>query len=61
MPVPDVLLIVEVFTPLNEVVDLIIEVLIFKLEEAFVVEGVLIELLQSVLIYIACNLRLLLN
>ena len=61
MPIPDVLLVVQILAPLNQVVDLVIELAILQFHESLVVEGVLVELLQSVLVYVRRYLRLLLN
>ena len=61
MPIPDVLLVVQVLAPLNQIVDLVIELAILEFHESLVIEGVLIELLQSVLVYVCRYLRLLLN
>jgi hypothetical protein len=61
MPIPNVLLVVQVLAPLNQVVDLVIELAILQFQESLVVEGVLIELLQRILVYSRRYLRLLLN
>ena len=60
MPISNVLLIVQILTPLNEIIHLSIEVLIIKLHKALIIKRVLIELLQSILVDPLCDLRLLL-
>ena len=61
MPIPDVLLVVQVLAPLNQVVNLVVELSVLQLHESLVIEGVLIELLQSILVYGRRYLRLFLN
>jgi hypothetical protein len=61
MPIPDVLLVVQVLAPLNQVVDLVIKLTVLQLHESLVIKGVLIELLQCILVYGCRNLRLFLN
>jgi hypothetical protein len=45
MPIANVFFIIEVFTPFNQVVDLVIEFIVLQVQETLVIEGVLIELL----------------
>jgi len=61
MPIPDVLLVVEVLAPLNQVVDLVIKLTVLQLHESLVIKWVLIELLQCILVYGCRYLRLFLN
>ena len=61
MPIPDVLLVVQVLAPLNQVVDLVIKLTVLQLHESLVIKGVLIELLQCILVYGRRYLRLFLN
>ena len=61
MPVSNVLLIVEVLAPLNQVVDLVVKVTVVQLHKPLVVEGVLIQLLKGQFVQILCDLRLFLD
>ena len=49
MPVFHVLVVVEVLAPLNQVVDLIVELVVLHVEELLVVEGVLVKLFKLLL------------